>query len=424
MVVWAEIPYISRHMSEGNENTLSQLRELIVQNRNHPSVCFWGLSNEITMNGTDDPELIDNHRRLNELAHRLDKTRPTAIACLSMCDPDEKYVSIPDAVAYNHYFGWYGGDMNDYGAWFDKFREKHPNTPIGCSEYGCEALNLHSPTPESGDYTEEYQALYHEALIRQLFPRKYLFATYVWNMFDFGADARAEGGENGLNHKGLVTFDRKYKKDAFFAYKAHLSDEPFVHICGKRYVDRTEEITSVTVYSNLPEVELFANGVSLEKKTSKDHFFRFEVPNSGETRLTAEAGGCRDESLIRKTDRPNPDYILHEQYAVLNWFDITEQKGHFSLNDRIGDITKTLRGKLLLYGLCRTISKKMKNSGGHTSAGKKASTPKIGADAVRMLENFTVLRLTGMLAMQNVSFTREELLSLNRKLNKLRKPSR
>ena len=117
---------------------------------------------------------------------------------------------------------------------------------------------------------------------------------------------------NGQNHKGLVTFDRKYKKDSFYAYKAWLSDDPFVHLCGKRYVDRVEDVTKVTVYSNLPEVELFANGKSLGKKTAEDHFFYFEVPNAGETTLTAVAGDFKDEGHIRKVDKFNEDYRMKE----------------------------------------------------------------------------------------------------------------
>lgn len=149
------------------------------------------------------------------------------------------------------------------GEFFDEFHKKYPNRAVGMSEYGCEALNWHTSNPVQGDYTEEYQAYYHEELIKQLFSRPFIWATHVWNMFDFAADSRAEGGENGMNHKGLVTFDRKYKKDAFYAYKAWLSEDPFVHICGKRYVDRVEDTTKVTVYSNQPEVELFVNGESL-----------------------------------------------------------------------------------------------------------------------------------------------------------------
>ena len=428
MVVWAEIPYISRHMSGGNENTLSQMRELIVQNYNHPSICVWGLSNEITMDGAKDPDLIANHQRLNDLVHELDETRPTTIACISMCDIDEKYVHISDVVSYNHYFGWYGGSLDEYGAWYDKFHEKYPNRPIGCSEYGCEALDWHNSNPDSGDYTEEYQAIYHESLIRQLFTRKYIWSTHVWNMFDFGADARAEGGENGQNHKGLVTIDRKYKKDAFYAYKAWLSDDPFVHICGKRYIDRVEDVTKVTVYSNLPEVELFVNGESIGKKSAEDHFFYFEVANVGETNLVAVAGAYRDESRIRKVARMNPDYVLREQGAVLNWFDITEVEGRFDLNDKIGDITKTLRGKLWMMGLFLTMAKKMRGgkskSGSKNQKKKKSGTPEMNSGVMNMIGNFTVLRFTGMLAMRNVYFTKEELLKINAKLNRIRKPSK
>ena len=431
MVIWAEIPYISRHMSGGNENTMLQMRELIVQNYNHPSICVWGLSNEITMDGAKDPDLIANHHKLNDLVHEMDKTRPTTVACISMCDIDEKYVHISDVVSYNHYFGWYGGSLDEYGTWYDKFHEKYPNKPIGCSEYGCEALNWHNSNPESGDYTEEYQAIYHESLIRQLFTRKYIWSTHVWNMFDFGADARAEGGENGQNHKGLITIDRKYKKDAFYAYKAWLVSpdvDPFVHICGKRYVDRVEEVTKVTVYSNLPEVELFVNGESIGKKSAEDHFFYFEVQNIGETELVAVAGECRDESRICKVDKMNPDYILREQGAVLNWFDITEVEGRFSLNDKIGDITKTLRGKLWMMGLFLTMAKKM--SGGKSKSAdkdkkkkkKKTGNPEMGSGVMNMIGNFTVLRFTGMLGMRNVYFTKEELLKINAKLNRIRKP--
>ena len=426
MVIWAEIPYISRHMNGGNENTISQMRELIVQNYNHASICVWGLSNEITMDGAKDPDLIANHRRLNDFVHEMDKTRPTTVACISMCDMSEEYVHISDVVSYNHYFGWYGGSLDEYGTWFDKFHQKYPNKPIGCSEYGCEALNWHNSNPESGDYSEEYQAIYHESLIKQLFSRKYIWATHLWNMFDFGADARAEGGENGQNHKGLITIDRKYKKDAFYAYKAWWSKEPFVHICGKRYVDRVEEITKVTVYSNLPEVELFANGQSLGKKTADDHFFYFDVPNNEENVLVAVAGEYRDESRIRKVDKMNPDYILREQGAVLNWFDIVEIEGRFSLNDKLGDITKTLRGKLWFAGLFLTLAKKMSaakpQSKDKTKKKKKSKNPEMNSGVMNMISNFTVLRFTGMLGMRNVTFTKEELLKINQKLNKIRKP--
>ena len=413
MVIWAEIPYISSHMPTGRENTIEQMKELIVQNYNHPSIVVWGLSNEITMHGPSDEDLRENHVILNDLAHEMDKTRLTTMACVSMCSMDDPYIQIPDTVSYNHYFGWYGGDTSQNGPWFDEFHKKYPNIPIGCSEYGCEALNWHTSNPEQGDYTEEYQAYYHEELIKQLFTRKYLWATHVWNMFDFGADSRNEGGENGQNHKGLMTFDRKYKKDSFYAYKAWLSDEPFVHICGKRYVDRVEETTKVTVYSNQPEVELFANGVSLGKQSSPEHFFYFEVPNNGETNLVAIAGECKDESFIRKVEVFNEEYRLKEKGAILNWFDVTTPEGHFSLLDKISDIIASEEaGKVLNNFLAPAISNMMGGGDGKNS----------NIDAMMgMLGSFTLLRLTSLLGAGSVTVTKEQLLDLNEDLNKIKK---
>jgi beta-galactosidase len=410
MVVWAEIPYISTHMPNGRENTISQMKELVVQNYNHPSIVVWGLSNEITMHGDSDEDLRENHVILNDLVHEMDKTRLTTMACVSMCSMDDPYVQIPDTVSYNHYFGWYGGDTSQNGPWFDEFHAKYPNIPIGCSEYGCEALNWHTSDPQQGDYTEEYQAYYHEELIKQFFTRKYMWATHVWNMFDFGADSRNEGGENGQNHKGLMTFDRKYKKDSFYAYKAWLSDDPFVHICGKRYVDRVEETTKVTVYSNQPEVELFANGVSLGKQTSPEHFFYFEVPNTGETNLVAIAGECRDESFLRKVEVFNEEYRLKEKGAILNWFDVVAPEGYYSLNSKIEDIVKSEEG-------ARVFSEIMAPAVGGIMGGKSEKTDM--GPMMKMLGSFTVLRLTSLLGAGNVTLTKEQLLEMNAKLNEV-----
>ena len=419
MVIWAEIPYISKHMPTGRENTISQMKELVAQNYNHPSIVVWGISNEIGIGGSDE-DLLENHRILNDICHQMDPTRLTTIAAVSMCKMDDPYLLIPDVVSYNHYFGWYGGETSMNGPWFDKFHAMHPNIPIGCSEYGCEALNWHTSDPRQGDYTEEYQAYYHEELIKQFFTRKYMWATHVWNMFDFGADARNEGGENGQNHKGLVTFDRKYKKDSFYAYKAWLSDEPFVHLCGKRYIDRVEDVTKVTVYSNLPTVELFANGVSLGVKEAVDHFFYFDVPNAGVTHLTAVAGECKDESIICKVAEPNPAYRLVEKGAILNWFDIEAPEGCLSLNDKMSDVLATDQGKLLLMGL---MGKMMGGKGKDGEAPKmEAMGFEINADMMDMMGGFTVLRLfTLMGGMMDVKFTKEQLLDLNAQLNRIKK---
>ncbi len=419
LVIWAEIPYISKHMPTGRENTISQMKELVVQNYNHPCIVVWGLSNEISIGGSTE-DLLENHRILNDLCHEMDKTRLTTIAAVSMCKMEDPYLQIPDVVSYNHYFGWYGGDTSMNGPWFDKFHAMHPNIPIGCSEYGCEALNWHTSDPRQGDYTEEYQAYYHEELIKQLFTRKYMWATHVWNMFDFGADARNEGGENGQNHKGLVTMDRKYKKDSFYAYKAWLSDEPFVHLCGKRYVDRVEDVTKVTVYSNHPTADLYANGESLGVKKAADHFFYFDVPNVGKTELKAVAGEYTDESVINKVETFNEEYRLKEEGAILNWFDIEEKPGRLSLNSKMSDVIGTLRGKLI-------FAKLMGKMLGGKKKGEKAKPMgfEVTPEMMSMMSGFTVLRLLTMAGgKMYAKFTKEDLLNLNKKLSKIKEPKK
>ena len=413
LVIWAEIPYISRHMPTGRENTISQMKELVVQNYNHPSIVVWGLSNEITMDGASSDDLRENHNILNDMVHEMDKTRLTTMAVVSMCDIHDPYIQIPDTISYNHYFGWYGGDTSMNGPWLDNFHKEFPNIPIGMSEYGCEALNWHTSNPKQGDYTEEYQAYYHEELIKQLFTRPYIWATHVWNMFDFGADSRAEGGEDGQNHKGLMTFDRKYKKDSFYAYKAWLSDDPFVHICGKRYVDRVEDETKVTVYSNQPEVELFVNGVSLGKQTSEEHFFYFMVPNAGESNLVAVAGDCKDESFIRKVDEFNEAYILREKGAVLNWFDITEVEGYYSINDELQEIMKSPEGQATIMQMMTGIM-----SGSEQSTMIK---PENMGQMMGMMGSFTIVRLMKLMGAANVQVTKEQMLALNAALNKVKR---
>lgn len=418
LVVWAEIPYISNHLPNARANTLSQMKELIYQNYNHPSIVVWGLSNEITMGGKSTPDMISNHKELNELAHSIDSTRLTTMATVTMCQPDDEINAISDVLSYNHYFGWYGGNVHMYGPWFDNFHKKFPNKAIGISEYGCEALNWHTSEPEQGDYTEEYQAYYHEELIKQISKRPYLWATHVWNMFDFAADARAEGGENGMNHKGLVTFDRKYKKDSFYAYKAWLSDEPLVHICGKRYVDRVEPVTKVTVYSNQPQVELFVNGESLGKQTKGEYpFFYFEVPNNGESKLIAKAGDCTDESIIKKVEAFNETYRMKEEGAVINWFEINTPPGYYSVNDTIGDIISTFKGKIFALKLVKILKKSLSASSGDKN-GMSVAGVKINKTMIEMAKGFTLKRALMMLGGK---VSKEDILKINDMLNKIKK---
>ena len=320
VVIWAESPYITMHMHNGRANTLTQMEELIVQNYNHACIVCWGVSNEITISTKDNRDMRDNHHVLNDLCHEMDKTRLTTLACYAMCGPFNPVAHITDLVSWNLYLGWYvpGLFLNDL--WMDFFHLCYPNRALGFSEYGAEGMpNLHSSHPRRGDHTEEYQAIYHEYMLRCFDRHKWLWATHVWNMYDFAADARDQGGEPGMNHKGLVTFDRKTKKDSFYIYKAWWSDESFVHICSKRYADRTENEIEVKVYSNQKQVSLYVNGEKLAEQEG-EHIFKFRVKLNGETKVQAVAGDSIDDAVFRKVDAPNPDYKLTKKKSTsANW---------------------------------------------------------------------------------------------------------
>ncbi len=315
MVIWAEIPYISEHLPKGRDNTISQMTELIVQNYNHPSICVWGLSNEITISTKDNKDMLDNHRVLNDLVHSLDPSRPTVLACYAMCGPFNKVAHLSDLVSWNLYLGWYvpGLFLNDL--WIDFFHLCYPNRCLGFSEYGCEGMpNLHSAHPRRGDHSEEYQAIYHEYLLKCFDKRSFMWANHVWNMFDFAADARNQGGEAGMNHKGLVTFDRKTKKDSFFLYQAWWTDAPMVHICSKGFAQRTEKTLKIKVYSNCEEVTLWVNGKKFHTQRA-NKIFTFQVPWDGKTEVKAVARDVSDSAFFEKVKRSNPAYKLNKKTA-------------------------------------------------------------------------------------------------------------
>ena len=341
IVVWAEIPYITMHMRNGRENTLSQMRELITQCYNHPSIAVWGLSNEITAASAVNDDLLENHRLLNDLCHRMDGTRLTTMADVFMLETDSPILEIPDINSYNLYFGWYLGELSQTDEFFDEYHAKYPDRVIGFSEYGADANRaFHSSRPEKGDYTEEYQTLYHEHMLRMIEARPYLWATHVWNLFDFAADGRDEGGKHGENQKGLVTFDRSLRKDAFYLYKAAWNkSEPFVHLCGKRYVNRCEDETEIKVYSNQPHVKLYVDGALVGEQDGQT-VFRFRVPLLGEHLIRAEAGEASDVMCVRRVDAPDESYIFNKAAAsVTNWFDADEiDPACFSIGDTLGEI--------------------------------------------------------------------------------------
>ena len=325
-VVWAEIPFISvmNKDPEAHQNCISQMKELIIQNYNHPSICFWGISNEILIGGISE-QLVENHKELNELVKELDPTRLTTIAHVSMTPIESPLHHITDVISYNHYFGWYGGKMEENGPWMDNFHKVHPDLCLGLSEYGCEGIvTYHGPNPACKDYSEEYQALYHEHMAKMLEERPWIWSSHVWNMFDFGCAARDEGGVAGRNNKGLVTMDRKTKKDSYYIYKAYWNKAPMVHICGRRYAQRAGETTEIRVYSNQPTVTLYLNGEKAEEKSAEKVFVFTVALAEGQNIVVAEAGGVKDSITLEKVEKEPEIYVLPEvnerAEGVANWF--------------------------------------------------------------------------------------------------------
>ena len=348
ILVWAEIPFITKFMEKGIQNTLDQMRELITQSSNHPSIYCWGLSNEITASSPVTEELMENHRMLQKLCHEMDPTRPTVMAHAFMLEKDSPLIGIADLGCYNLYFGWYLGELDQNDSFLDEYHSLYPERAIGLAEYGADAnIQFHAEHPTQGDYSEEFQCLYHEHLVRMIQDRPYLWTTYVWNLFDFAADGRDEGGKRGQNQKGLVEFDHKTRKDAFYLYKAVWSREPFVHLCGKRFVNRAGEATRVRVYTNQERVTLYDGTRIVARKERQDAaqpgVFLFDVPLHGEMHLSAvaDSGGetVRDKMILRQTAEQDPSYQFGDAGAVVNWFDkITIDPAFYSIRDTLGEL--------------------------------------------------------------------------------------
>lgn len=353
-IVWAEIPFISvmNIDPKAHENCRSQMKELIIQNYNHPSICFWGISNEITIGG-ERPGLLENLKDLNALVKELDSTRLSTIAHVSMVSKESDMNYITDVVSYNHYFGWYSGNMNMNEEWLDDFHKMNPQISVGLSEYGAEGIiTYHSDEPKIKDYSEDYQALYHEHMAKIIDERPWLWATHVWNMFDFGCDARDEGGVRGRNNKGLMTLDRKIKKDSFYAYKAYWSDEAFVKIAGRRYSCRTGETTKIKVYTNQPSVTLYVNGEEFGTIDGEKYCIFENVPLKDEfTAISAKVGCNMDSMTVQKAEELPASYTLpyteDEEEGVSNWFhledyqDITKidvREGYYSVEDPVSEL--------------------------------------------------------------------------------------
>ncbi len=411
IIVWAEIPYISKHMTNGKANALSQMKELITQCYNHPSVVCWGLSNEITASGAVTEELLQDHRELNDLCHELDSTRPTVMAHAFMLEKDSPLIPISDIASYNLYFGWYLGELEQNEQFFDEYHAMYPDRVIGFSEYGADANTaFHSSQPEKGDYTEEYQCVYHEHILKLIEERPYLWATHVWNLFDFAADGRDEGGKKGENQKGLVEFDHKTRKDAFYLYKAAWSKEPFVHLCGKRYADRAEDTTEIKVYSNCDAVTLCVDGEELETKSGKT-VFNFAVALSGEHKIKAVSGEYHDAMTIRKVETPNPAYLFRKQ-AVINWFDAADyDPSCYSIKDTMGALSRNPRTAAILGRMMERMT---------ATRGDVAKAANDNANLQKMMAG---LSLESLIKQAGDSVPGEMIRSLNAALQQIKKES-
>ncbi|MBQ2901000.1 MAG: beta-galactosidase [Agathobacter sp.] len=395
--IWAEIPFISV-MSKNpaaHQNCIEQMKELIIQNYNHPSIMFWGVSNEILIGGISE-QLVENHKELNALAKELDPTRLTTIAHVSFTPVDGPMHYITDTESYNHYFGWYGGKMEDNGPWLDNFHEKHPNICLGVSEYGCEGIiTYHGPEPKCKDYSEDYQALYHEHMAKVLDERPWIWSSHVWNMFDFGCAARDEGGVAGRNNKGLVTMDRKTKKDSYYIYKAYWNPEPMVHLCGKRYAQRAGEEREIKVYTNQNSVTLYMNGEEVATQAPVDHICKFTVAmKDGYNIFMAVAGEVKDTMTIEKVEVEPEIYVLPGQDegegGAANWF-TAEGSADLPEDDTPMEFPE---GKLSIKS---TIGQIYKNEAAWEFF-SKMTQGKIGPDMPMwgMMENFAVEMMMGM----------------------------
>jgi beta-galactosidase len=276
-LVWTEIPLVNTISDTAafRADTAQQLRELIRQNYNHPSIAFWGIGNEQV---ADDPATNSLLATLAGIAHTEDPDRFSTYAHSG--STTSKLADHSDVTGYNKYSGWYHDSVSDFGPLLDSLHASQPTRRIGISEYGAGAsIFQHEadptrPAPDGSFHPEEYQALFHEAYWRQIEARPYLWGTFVWNMFDFASDTRGEGDTLGRNDKGLVTYDRRTRKDAFYWYKANWTQTPFVYVTSRRWMDRIEPVTTVKVYGNVDSVTLTVNGIVLgPAKTSTDHIY-------------------------------------------------------------------------------------------------------------------------------------------------------
>lgn len=366
LLVWAEIPFISvpTTVNESNQNAKDQLERLIKQAYNHSSIYCWGVQNEITI-AVENESIYEKVRELESMAKALDPSRFTAQANIYSVGDESPLNKITDLVGYNLYYGWYYKEMQDLGKRLDEFHKARPYIPVLVSEYGVDTNpKFHSYNPTVKDYTEEYQLLFHDNAIKTINERPFVLGGYQWNMFDFGSNNRDEGGEKGKNLKGLVTIDRKIKKDAFYLYKANWSKVPFVHLAGRRFVNRHEELNDIVVLSNLEHIKLFVGDDLIGETYSKEAIKTFKGVrlSLGENSIKAEGydksgNAYQDDMVLNRVNEADKSYTLvkgGEKRHVINWFEkfdltnvqeVTLQEGYYSTFDTLEDLYKSEEAK-------------------------------------------------------------------------------
>ncbi|MDU4890334.1 MAG: glycoside hydrolase family 2 TIM barrel-domain containing protein [Clostridium sp.] len=381
ILVCAEIPFISmlNEDSAAFDNAKSQLRELILQNWNHPSICLWGVQNEITMGGESD-EITSQVKELNDIAKTLDPSRLTYSAQFMALNIKNPLNEITDVQGYNLYYGWYVGECEDFRTWAKDFHEVYPGKPLVISEYGADGLmKYHSKTPQQGDYSEEYQGVYHEKNYEIMMESPWVGGSFVWNMFDFASNGREEGGVSGINHKGLVSHDRKEKKDTFYYYKAMWSNELFIHLCSRRWKVRSDANISVKAYTNTGCGELLVNGVDFGKRTG--HILKWnDIPLKMGENIISIIGGrvTTDEIVIIRQEDEDSSYEFKGN--VISWHEKGGVEGleinpeYLSINDTLGEVLSNEEAKAEIA---------------------KIFGDKVNSPMVKVVKNKTVVELSG-----------------------------
>ncbi|WP_271812573.1 glycoside hydrolase family 2 protein [Clostridium beijerinckii] len=368
ILVWAEIPFISIPTTSDKENTNAkeQLERLIKQAYNHSSIYCWGVQNEITI-AIENEKIYEMVKELAVMAKELDSSRFIAQANIHSVANESALNELTDFVGYNLYYGWYYKEMQDLRTRLDDFHKARPNIPVMVTEYGVDTNpKLHSYNPTVKDYTEEYQLLFQNNALKTFNERPFVLGGYVWAMFDFGSEIRNEGGEKGRNQKGLVTIDRKLKKDSFYLCKAYWSKENFVKLAGSRFVNRHEEMNDIVVLSNIKHIKLYVNNEFVSEINSSEPMKKFESVKLtlGENKIKVEAfdeagNTYIDEMILKHVKEADESYVLkkpEEQTHVTNWFqkfdlsniqEVAIKEGYYSTFDTIEELYKNEEAKAI-----------------------------------------------------------------------------